>query len=260
MNHKLKPRLLLGNWKMHYGPQTARAFAEQLKTCFLSCAKKELGIDRIFVYPPTISLTHVATVLEHTDIEWGAQQIDWHHQGAYTGETSPLFIQEIQATSVLIGHSERRQLFYESLQDTQKKLAAATALGLLSVLCVGETYEQRQQRQTFSIVQQQLEEALVNFDTRNISCLVIAYEPVWAIGTGLVASCEQAEEVHAFIDSYLQSRFFELASMIPIVYGGSVKHDNAANLLCQPHVDGVLVGGACLDAAHFFKIAQCFKR
>lgn len=244
---------------MNYGPQMAQTFAEQLKACFSASSKEELGINRIIVYPPTISLNSVATVLAHSSLEWGAQHVYWQQQGAYTGETSPFFIQEIQASSVLIGHSERRQLFHESSLDTQKKLTTTTALGLLSILCVGETYEQRQQGQTFAIIKQQLEEALSCFDAQYLSRLVIAYEPVWAIGTGLVATCQQAEEVHAFIDRYLQSQFFELASIVPIVYGGSVKHDNAADLLCQPHVDGVLVGGSCLDAAHFFKIAQCFK-
>ncbi|MGB9790694.1 triose-phosphate isomerase [Thermotoga caldifontis] len=241
--------ILAGNWKMHKTNQEAKLFVNQLVN---KLAGKRF---KIVVCPPFVSLADVVELTRGTGISVGAQNCHFERSGAFTGEVSPAMLKAIGVEFVIIGHSERRKYFNETDEMINKKLKAAIKEGLRPILCVGETKEEREKGLTFCVVEMQIRQALYGLSRQEVQNLVIAYEPVWAIGTGIVAKPEQAQEAHAFIRKLLRELYDEeLAESTPILYGGSIKPDNFFAIMAQPDVDGGLVGGASLDE-QFVKLA-----
>ncbi|MDV2496588.1 MAG: triose-phosphate isomerase [bacterium] len=242
--------LIAGNWKMHKTVRESVDFARGL----LEAIGKVNGVE-VAVAPPFTALHPVAEVLKGGPIRLAAQNIFWEESGAYTGETSGPMLAEAGCSLVIIGHSERRQYFGETDETVNRRLFAALAAGLHPIVCIGETLEQRQAGQTFEVVASQLEGGLTNAGADQTGSVVIAYEPVWAIGTGVTATPEQAEEVHHFIRQTLAERYGEgLAQTTRILYGGSVKPDNIRDLMACENIDGALVGGASLEIESFAAI------
>jgi triosephosphate isomerase (TIM) len=210
----------------------------------------------LLVCPPTVYLSAVADAVKGTSVALGAQNMYFEGNGAFTGETSAAMLTDAGATFVILGHSERRNIMGETDSDVNKKTHAALAAGLTPIVCVGELLAEREAGQTQAVVKKQFEGSLAGVSAEQVTKLVIAYEPVWAIGTGKVATPEQAEEVHADLRNLLASRYNAgVAGQVRILYGGSVKPSNAAELLGQPNVNGALVGGASLKASDFLGIA-----
>jgi triosephosphate isomerase (TIM) len=241
--------VIAGNWKMNKGPDATRTFFEQ----FIKAAPARTDRTVIF-FPPAVSIESArAAMRQRPDLQLGVQNIHWEAEGAFTGETSAPMARAAGAGYTLIGHSERRHLFGETDDEVRRKTAAAIQHGLIPVICVGETLDERHAGQVESVILRQLESAIegVNRDYRG--ALLIAYEPVWAIGTGVTATPADASAAHAILRQALQERF---ADDIPILYGGSVKPDNAADLLAADGVSGLLVGGASLDPNGFARIAS----
>jgi len=249
----MRRRLLLGNWKMFKGPTDSRALAKALAEKFGAGSKP----DTVVVFPPALSLSTVHEALGST-IALGAQNVHWEKEGAFTGENSAVHAADAGATYVLVGHSERRTYFGETDETANRRVKAVLAAGLTPVLCVGETLAERDANTTEDVVKRQMLGGLGGLDAQAAARLVIAYEPVWAIGTGRVATPEQAQAVHTYIRQQLRLAYGTLADNLSIVYGGSVKADNAASLMSQNDIDGALVGGASLDANVFFAIGQAF--
>lgn len=242
-------KLVVGNWKMH---GSRKGNAELLEGIV---AARPFGCD-VAVCVPFPYLAETAVALAASDLRWGAQDCSAHEQGAYTGEVSAAMLVDVGARYGLVGHSERRQYHHESSELVARKFVAAVHAGLVPVLCVGETLEQREAGQTEQVIAAQLAPVLELAGVDAFAGAVVAYEPVWAIGTGRTASPEQAQAVHAFIRGEVAGRDARIADSLPILYGGSVKPDNAAELFSQPDVDGGLVGGASLVAADFLAIAR----
>ena len=240
--------IIAGNWKMHYGPTEAERFF----TSFLAACPAASGRSIAF-FPPAVSLAAAMRATERRDdIHLGIQNLYWEPKGAFTGETSAAMAADAGATLALVGHSERRHVFGESDQETERKVLAALAAGISPVLCVGEQLEERESGQAAAVVEKQLEAVFVRLPDSDAAGVVIAYEPVWAIGTGRTASPSDAREMHAEVRRYLERRYGgDRAARTPVLYGGSVKPDNVAELIAQEGVDGVLVGGASLDPAGF---------
>lgn len=247
-----RPKFIAGNWKMY----TSLAGAKGLAAAVAS----GLGEDKrvlVAVFPPAIWLTTVADVLKGTSVEFGAQNCHYEKEGAFTGELSPQMLREIGCKYVIIGHSERRHGLGESDEFLNKKAKAALAAGLHVIFCVGEQLAERDADKTESVLDWQLTAGLAGIPAEQIPQLVIAYEPVWAIGTGKVATPEQAQAAHAFIRRKFAGLFGEnAANHLLIQYGGSAKPENVASLLHQPDVDGALVGGASLSAEMFLAIIR----
>ena len=244
-------QLCAANWKMHKSPTEAEAFFDELKSSDYKCAP-----DQLLFFVPDVDLPAAASSLTDMQMGWGPQNISTEDQGAFTGETSPMICKSMGATHALIGHSERRQLFGEDNSQVALKLKAAVKNNLIPVVCIGELLVQRDAGSTLDVLRQQLTEGLSGFkgDAKN---LVIAYEPVWAIGTGKVATPEMAEETHVGVRAILADIFdSSTASEMTILYGGSVKPENAASLIEQKNIDGFLVGGASLKVQSFLGIAQ----
>jgi len=241
--------LIAGNWKMHKTQAEARALAREIRQGVLPEALVE-----VMVAPPYTALSAVAAELQDSPIRLAAQDTFWERQGAYTGAISPVMLADAGCHYVIVGHSERRQHFGDTNQAVNRKLLAVLEAGPVPILCIGETIEERQTEKTFQVVAEQLREGLADLPGEARERLVIAYEPVWAIGTGLTATPGQAQEVHAFIRSLLREVVDHAAETTRILYGGSVTPDNAASLLSQPDIDGALVGGASLKADSFLKI------
>lgn len=249
----MKKNWCAANWKLNKSPNEAKAFLQE----FLAQAKK-LKCQTV-IYPQNFSCTTVAEQTQGTDVFWGAQNCYYEDSGAFTGENSSTILKEMGATTVLIGHSERRSLFSETDEDIAKKIKSATQAGLVPLLCIGELESERESGKTEEKLLIQLEKALTGFDTSRP--LVIAYEPVWAIGTGKVATPEIAENTHLYIRETLSEIFNpETAEQTPLLYGGSVKPENAEELGSQPNIDGFLIGGASLAAESFLKIAEILDR
>jgi len=238
---------IAGNWKMHKTLAEATALARAIRQGAAPGRRAEVGLA-----PPYTALAAVAQELAGSDIRLAAQDTHWEKQGAYTGAISPLMLADVGCHYVIVGHSERRQHFGETNHTVNLKVKAVLAAGLKVILCVGETKEERQADLTIARVGEQLREGLAEV-TAAPAALVIAYEPVWAIGTGLTATPDQAQEVHAFIRQEL-SRLLGDGGPYRIQYGGSVTPDNAATLLGQPDIDGALVGGASLKPELFLPI------
>jgi triosephosphate isomerase (TIM) len=230
--------LIAGNWKMYKGP------AETAEFC-LGLREQELEGVELVVCPPFVSLAVAVQLLAGTEIAVAAQNVHWDHEGPYTGEVSAPMLRELGVYGAIVGHSERRQHFGETDETVGRRADTALQAGLFVIACVGETEEERERGETEDVLRRQL--AVLEPDDN----LVLAYEPVWAIGTGKTATPDIAQEAHAFIKSQLEA---------PVLYGGSVKPDNAAELLAQPDVDGALVGGASLELESFTAICRAAIR
>jgi triosephosphate isomerase len=228
--------LIAGNWKLNKGPAEAEEFCRALKARLAGLD----GVD-VAVCPPFVSLEAAVRALAETDIAVLAQNVHWSEEGAFTGEVAPGMLTEIGVYGSLVGHSERRQFFGETDESVRRRVEGALAAGLWVIACVGELEEERERGETEAVLRRQVS---VLEPHEN---LVVAYEPVWAIGTGRTATPEQAQDAHAFIRTLID---------VPVLYGGSVKPDNAAELLAQPDVDGALVGGASLDVDSFAAICE----
>jgi len=213
------------------------------------------GVD-VLVAPPFTVLAAVARVLKGSNVLLGAQNMHSESEGAFTGEVAPPMLKEAGCTHVILGHSERRQLFGETDEGVAKKAAAALAHGLVPIVCVGETLEERDAGKTMAVVERQVDRALRGLSPERVEGLVIAYEPVWAIGTGRTASPAQAQEVHGFIRRRVAGSHGPAAEVVRILYGGSVKPDNIGALMHEPDIDGALVGGASLKGDSFLKIVH----
>jgi triosephosphate isomerase len=242
---------IAGNWKMHKNLAEARELARDIRKGAAPGRRAEVALA-----PPYTALAAVAAELASSDLHLAAQDTFWEKQGAYTGAISPGMLADVGCHYVIVGHSERRQHFGDTDAIVNRKLTAVVAAGLTPILCVGETRAEREADQTLKVVRGQLEIGLGSFKPATGNALVIAYEPVWAIGTGLTASPEQAQAVHHFIRSLLREFLGPVAEAIRIQYGGSVTPDNAATLLAQPDIDGALVGGASLKPDLFLPIIQ----
>ena len=240
------------NWKMHHGPSDARAFMRS----FLAHNARRPDRQLIFC-PPTVSLTTVVDMVkERSDIRVGVQNIHWEDKGAFTGEISAAMARDAGADMTLVGHSERRHVFGERDEDTGKKVAAAVRAGLVPMLCVGETLAERERGETEQVVLRQLRAGVSLIEPHAVASILLAYEPVWAIGTGKTATPQDASAIHAVIRAELHAMLGERAGAIPICYGGSVNRGNAASLLEAEGVDGLLVGGASLDAEGWSSIVR----
>jgi triosephosphate isomerase (TIM) len=242
--------LIAGNWKMH---TTALEASELAAAVAGICA----GIDDrdVLLAPPFTVLREVAESVAHTDILIAAQNVCWEEKGAFTGEISPVMVREAGGTAAIIGHSERRQIFFETDEMINRRLTGALAFGLMAILCVGETLAEREEGETFAVLDRQIRQGLSGVKNAAMEKVVIAYEPVWAIGTGKTASKEQAQEAHAFIRRLVGEMYEkDIAAELRILYGGSVKPSNVDELMAQPDIDGALVGGAALDAQSFGRI------
>ncbi|MBD8642707.1 MULTISPECIES: triose-phosphate isomerase [unclassified Stenotrophomonas] len=246
----MRRKIVAGNWKLH----GTREFATTLVTDIANGAPEQ-GVELV-ILPPLPYLGELADDFADTAVAFGAQDVSSNEKGAYTGEVSASMLHEVGARYGLVGHSERRQYHHESSELVARKFAAALHAGLVPVLCVGETLEQREAGQTEVVIASQLAPVLALVGGQGFENAVVAYEPVWAIGTGRTASKEQAQQVHAFIRGEVAKVDARIADSLTILYGGSVKPDNAAELFAQPDVDGGLVGGASLVAADFLAIAQ----
>jgi triosephosphate isomerase (TIM) len=228
--------LIAGNWKMYKGPSEAASFCTEMAEALADLE----GVD-VAVCPPFTSLAPAVQALAGTEIAVAAQNVHWEHDGAYTGEVSAPMLRELGVYGAIVGHSERRQYFGETDDGVAKRARAALAAGLSVIACVGETEEERERGETEDVLRRQV--SVLEAD----DSLVVAYEPVWAIGTGKTATPEIAQEAHAFVRSLLD---------VPVLYGGSVKPENAAELLGQADVDGALVGGASLEVESFAAICR----
>lgn len=249
----MRKKVIAGNWKM---------FNDINGTVELIAGiKKELGEKivnaEVIVCPPFTNLETASALIKDSVVKLGAQNMYFEETGAYTGEISPTMLKSVGAEYVIIGHSERRTIFGETDQLLNKKIKAAIKHRLKPIFCIGETLEEREKGITFKVCERQVRQGLEGLTELELSNLIIAYEPVWAIGTGRTATPQQAQEVHAFIRNLLMKLFSaQFADALVIQYGGSVKPDNAKDLLTQPDIDGALVGGACLKADSFIKIIQ----
>ena len=246
---------IAGNWKMNLN----RADSVKLAAALAEKVGANSAVE-VAVCPPSVYLDAVSGALKGSAVGLGAQNAYHEPKGAFTGELSAAMLVDIGCKYVILGHSERRHILRESNQDVNRKVRAALAAGLTPIVCVGELLAERDAGQTRDIVQEQLSGSLAGLSDADVAKIVIAYEPVWAIGTGRTATPAQAEEVHADLRRMLATRYNpEVAVAVRIQYGGSVKADNAAELLAQPNVDGALVGGAALDAAGFLAIVGSAK-
>jgi triosephosphate isomerase len=248
--------IIVGNWKMHKTTAEAVALVKALHASVAGMQSVDIGVA-----PPFTALAAVAEALRGSAIFVAAQNMHWEPQGAFTGEISAAMLADVGCTRVIIGHSERRQYFAETDATVNRKLRAALNAQLDPLLCVGETLEQREADATFSVLEQQIRQGLAEVVAEGMPRVVIAYEPIWAIGTGKTATPAQAQEVHAFIRDLLGTLYGKaLADQVRIQYGGSVNAGNIQTLMAQPDVDGALVGGASLEASSFAQIVSFQRR
>ena len=243
---------IAGNWKMNKTVGEALDLVRKLKALISNIEGVEVAVA-----PPFTALYAVHKEIEGTSIQLSAQNLFYEEKGAYTGEISPMMLKEVGCHYVIIGHSERRQFFGEMDETVNRRIKAALGQGLKVVFCVGETLKEREEGRTFSVIERQVEGGLRKLEKMEIKGIVIAYEPVWAIGTGKTATPDQAEEVHRFIRERLEKLYSrEMAECIRIQYGGSVTPENIKGLMGQENIDGALVGGASLKAEIFSKIVR----
>ncbi len=250
----MRKTIIAGNWKMYKTVDEAIELANGLKRDLFKIAPEDIDI---VICPPFTALTETGEVIAESNIQLGAQNCYWQEEGAFTGEVSCKMIRNTGAKYVIIGHSERRQFFGETNETVSKKLAAALKSGLLPIVCVGETLEEREKKDTFKVIDQHVKNGLKGISKEDALKVTIAYEPVWAIGTGKTATSAQAQEVHKYIRGLLREMFdSDLAEQMRIQYGGSVKPENIVELMQQADVDGALVGGASLKIDSFTAIVQ----
>jgi triosephosphate isomerase (TIM) len=247
----MRKQYIIGNWKMQ-GNKTSVA---ELLNNIRNFEQKDKSNVNMIVCPPYVFLEQTQVLLKKSQLQWGGQNMAAEQEGPYTGEISGLMLVEFGCRYVLLGHSERRQLYGETNTQIAKKFALAIKSGLTPILCVGETLAERQANQTHTLLQTQLEKIL-DYGNDILKQAIIAYEPVWAIGTGLSAQPEQAQEVHQFLREQIKFLGSDLAQELPILYGGSVKVSNAKALFQMPDIDGGLIGGASLDAVEFLRIYE----
>jgi triosephosphate isomerase len=247
----VKP-FIAGNWKMNKTIREAVDFTNQLKNLIAGLDDRD-----VIIAPPFTALYPVAEALKGSNIHLSAQNLSDKEEGAYTGEVSARMLADAGCRYVIIGHSERRNLFGEKDAVINAKIKIALASGLKPIFCIGETLDEREEDRTFSVIERQIKEGLNNLNSDDIRRLVIAYEPVWAIGTGKTATQEQAQEIHAFIRHLMDATYGEhLVGDIPIIYGGSVNPKNISVLMAERDINGVLVGGASLDIDSFIRIIK----
>ncbi|MFA5116476.1 MAG: triose-phosphate isomerase [Candidatus Omnitrophota bacterium] len=250
----MRKTIIAGNWKMYKTVSQGIELANGLKRDLFDLDSEVVDV---VICPPYTALSEVAEVVYESDIKLGAQDMYWADEGAFTGEVSGMMLKDIGAAYVIIGHSERRQYFSETNESVNKKVKAALKNGLLPIICVGETLNEREQGKTFDVVKDHLENGLKEINAEDMLKITVAYEPVWAIGTGKTATPQQAQEVQKYIRDLLTKLYNkETAGKIRIQYGGSVKPDNIEILMKQPDIDGALVGGASLDANSFAQIVK----
>lgn len=244
--------IIAGNWKMNMTIEEAISIAVGLKRKFYTFAEAD-----IVICPPFTALSKVHDEIVDSSIMLGAQDVYWEEKGAFTGEISPGMLKDIGCRYVIAGHSERRTLFGESDSDVNRKVRVILKHGMIPIMCVGEHLEERDNGMTFEVLEKQLARGLTNFKKDEVARIIIAYEPVWAIGTGRTASPQQAQEAHKFIRDFIERTYDKETSFkIRIQYGGSVKPENIAQLMAMEDVDGALVGGASLDVNSFTEIVQ----
>lgn len=244
--------IIAGNWKLYKTIREAVDLVTLLKRLITDTQPVE-----VVVCPPFTAISEVAEALMDTGIRVGAQDMFWEDKGAFTGEISAAMLKEAGAEFVIIGHSERRQFFHETHETVNKKTKTALKTGLTPIVCIGETLAEREAQRTFQVLEEQLKGAFGDLSAADMGFLILAYEPVWAIGTGKVATPAQAQEAHAFIRKWMSKKFSaETARDLRIQYGGSVKPNNIAELMRQEDIDGALVGGASLEAQVFADIVR----
>lgn len=247
----MRKPIIAGNWKMHKTVTEALGIIEDLSKMAADATAE------VVVCPPFTALYPARSALATSGIKLGAQDVYWETQGTFTGEISPLMLKDAGCDYVIIGHSERRQFFSETDETVNKKLKAVLAQGLIPILCVGESLAEREAGDTERLVGSQVKNGLAGLTPEQVSGMVIAYEPIWAIGTGRTASADDANAVCAFVRRTVAEQFGSaVAEQVRIQYGGSVKPDNIAELMAKSDIDGALVGGASLDAATFAKIVK----
>jgi triosephosphate isomerase len=252
----MRNKVIAGNWKLQMNNADAQKLANQIKI-----KSTDIKNTKIILCPPFTALTVVNDVLKGSNVELGAQNLTWEKSGAFTGEISAEMIKSTGANYVIIGHSERRQYYGETNETVNKKIFAALEADLGAIVCVGESLEERESGVTEKVIETQITGSLKDLTTDQMANVIIAYEPVWAIGTGKVATPEQAQAVHVQIRSLVEKQFgADVAANVVIQYGGSVKADNAEVLLGQADIDGALVGGACLKAETFLPIIQTAEK
>lgn len=248
----MRRAVIAGNWKLFKTVAEAVEMISKLKPLVAANNMVDIVVAPVFT-----SLSKVGETVSGSNIKLSAQNCYWEEEGAFTGEVSPKLIKDVGCDYVIIGHSERRQYFGETDESVRKKTGAAVTAGLNAIVCVGETLEERESGITFKVIEKQVAGALAGFSPAEFKNIIVAYEPVWAIGTGKTASTEQAQEVHAFIRSLLVGiSGAETAGAVRILYGGSVKPDNVKSLMAQDDIDGALVGGASLNAESFASIVN----
>ena len=248
----MRKQIVAGNWKMNTLPAEGVELAKGVAT-----GAAVEGVTLI-VCPPFTHLQSVVDTLKGSDVAVGAQDCATEAKGAYTGEVAASMIAALGCEYVILGHSERRQYYGENSETLNKKMAQAYANGLKPIYCVGESLDEREAERHFDVVKAQIEEVVFNLSEEQFRSLVIAYEPVWAIGTGKTATAEQAQEIHAYIREVLRAKFGAAADECPILYGGSCKPSNAAEIFAKADVDGGLIGGAALKAEDFLAIGRSF--
>ena len=242
--------LIAGNWKMHTTVVDGCQLAVDISSACTDFTDRE-----VLIAPPYTILSEVSHILRESQVIVGSQNVCWEEKGAFTGEISPVMVKGAGGSAALVGHSERRQIFGETDELVNKRLKGGLSFGLMMILCVGETLEEREAERTFEVLELQMTKGLADVAATDMAKVVIAYEPVWAIGTGKTASNEQAQAAHAFIRGVIEQIFEKnIAEQTRILYGGSVKPDNVDELMAQSDIDGALVGGAALDANSFGRI------
>jgi len=248
----MRTPLIAGNWKMYKSVAETVKYVKELR----ALVKDVQGVE-IVVAPPFTAVHAACEAARNSNVSIAAQDLYWEREGAFTGEVSAPMIREAGAEFVIVGHSERRTLFGETDSAVNQKVNVAFAAGLTPIACIGETLDQRERNETFDVLDRQIKQGLDRLSGDQIGLLVIAYEPVWAIGTGRTATAAQAGEAHAHIRQRLRQWFGpEPAELCHVLYGGSVKPENIADLMAQPDVDGALVGGASLDVRSFVEIVN----
>ena len=248
----MRKPVIAGNWKLFKTKNEALALIEELAPLVSGVDNVEIAVAAVFIEIPTLP-----AALAGTGISLAAQDVFWEEEGAFTGEVSPRMLLDAGASHVIIGHSERRQYFGETEETVNKKVKAALKGALVPIMCIGETLEAREAGDTFKVLERQLKGGLEGLTGTQFAPVIIAYEPVWAIGTGKVASDDQAQEAHAFIRGVVAGLFGKpAAEKLRILYGGSVKPENVKGLMSRPDIDGALVGGASLKGASFASIVR----
>ncbi len=252
-NNSMRKKIAAGNWKMNTTPDEGKLLVKNI----ISGSPSLKEHQEVYFFPPFTHIGYIAEVVGKPNFYTGAQNCSPFEKGAYTGEISTSMLKAVAATHVIIGHSERRSLFSESYESLQHKSSTVVNSGMTLVFCCGETLAERESKNQYKIVQEQLERSLLHLNKDEMQQVVVAYEPVWAIGTGKTASPAEAQDMHAFIRSLIKENYDEtIAMQTSILYGGSVNAANAKELFSQPDIDGGLVGGASLKAEEFIEIIK----